>query len=118
VSMELVTVHTATADFTRYEEIVATPHSWTWGYACVGLWHAEINVEITASWQMQDLQGATLKLEEYKHSIYPKEDGSFKFEGDPYEDQIRALSLFHVLWGVAAPNVSFVSLMSDRGPLA
>lgn len=118
VSMELVTVHTATADFTRYEEIVATPQSWTWGHACVGLWHAEINVEITASWQIQDLQGATLKLEEYKHKIYPKQDGSFKFEGDPYEDQISALSLFHVLWGVAAPNVSFVSLSSDRGPLA
>ncbi len=28
------------------------------------------------------------------------------------------MSLFHVLWGVAAPNVSFVSLRTDRGPLA
>ncbi|AFO47355.1 hypothetical protein T1E_1500 [Pseudomonas putida DOT-T1E] len=117
VSMELVTVHTATADFTQYKEIVATPHSWTWGYACVGLWHAEIDVKITASWQIQDLQGATLKLEEYGHHIYPK-DGSFKFEGDPYEDQVMALSLFHVLWGVTVATTSFASLASARDPLA
>ncbi|WPJ99409.1 hypothetical protein R6U79_19680 [Pseudomonas putida] len=119
VSMELVTVHTATADFTRYEEIVATPHSWTWGNSCVGIWHAEVDVEIMASWQIQDLQSATLKLEEYRHRILPR-DGSYKFEGDgnPNEGQDMALGFFHIVWGMATAATSFASLVSDRGPLA